>query len=463
MKDRWNKGYFKLGLVITISLCICAIFGEIIENWRGIASAIGTFFSALSPFIIGLVLAFLLNPIMVYLRRGFAYLFGKKLKKMDYDKAFRVSKTPCLIATVLILLLAIAGIIRLIIPNLIISLQDLYDNSSIYLANAQAWVEKIFAKNDKLEGQLSNIIQFVSEHATSFLEEKILPNMDDILLTVSGGLVTGVTAVFDFLVGIIVAIYLLNSKDVFIAQGKKIVYCMFPKKTGNKILEGLNYANSVFGGFINGKIIDSIIIGILCYIFTAAIGMKYAVLISTIVGVTNIIPFFGPFIGGIPGALLALMDDPIYFFIFVVFVLVLQQFDGNILGPLILGDSTGLSGMWVLLAILVGGDLFGVMGMILGVPVFACIYAFFAVQLRDRLREKNLSSKTEDYFRLKGFDDETGEPIYRKKHDFAKRSIKKSKGFFKKAAREAAIIGQIEDIIEQETEDNIQDKPEDNK
>ncbi len=458
MKDRWNKGYFKLGLVITISLCICTIFGEVIKNWRGIAGAIGTFFSALTPFIIGLVLAFLLNPIMVYLRRGFAYFFGKKLKRMDYDKAFRASKTPCLIATIIILLLMIAGIIRLIIPNLVISLQDLYDNMPTYLSNAQSWVEKMFAKNDKLEGQLSNIIQFVSEHATTFLEDKILPNMDDILLTVSGGLVTGVTAVFNFLVGIIVAIYLLSSKDVFIAQGKKIVYCIFPKKTGNKILEGLNYANSVFGGFINGKIIDSIIIGILCYIFTAAVGMKYAVLISTIVGVTNVIPFFGPFIGGIPGALLALMDDPIMFIIFVIFVLVLQQFDGNILGPLILGDSTGLSGMWVLVAILVGGDLFGVAGMILGVPVFACIYAFFAVQLRDKLREKGLSSKTEDYFRLKGFDEKTGEPIYRKKHDFAKRSIKRSKGFFKKQAREAVLAEALVEAIEDEGNSDTSEK-----
>ena len=460
MKDRWNKGYFKLGLVITASLCICSIFGEVIQNWRGIAGAIGTFFSALTPFIIGLVLAFLLNPIMVYLRRGFAYIFSKKIKKMDYDRAFRISKTPCLIGTILLFLLMLAGIIRLIIPNLVISLQDLYDNMPTYLSNAQAWVEKMFAKNDKLEGQLSNIIQFVSENATTFLADKILPNMDDILLTVSGGLVTGVTAVFNFLVGIIVAIYLLSSKDVFIAQGKKIVYCVFPKKTGNKILEGLNYANSVFGGFINGKIIDSIIIGILCYIFTAAVGMKYAVLISTIVGVTNVIPFFGPFIGGIPGALLALMDDPIMFFIFVIFVIVLQQFDGNILGPLILGDSTGLSGMWVLVAILVGGDLFGVAGMILGVPVFACIYAFFAVQLRDKLREKGLSSKTEDYFRLKGFDEETGEPIYRKKHDFAKPTIKKKKGFFKKQAREAIIVEQLEEMIEAEENADAQNTPE---
>ena len=167
-------------------------------------------------------------------------------------------------------------------------------------------------------------------------------------------------------------------------------------------------------------------------------------------GVTNVIPFFGPFIGAVPGALLALMDSPMYFIIFIVFVLLLQQFDGNILGPLILGDSTGLSGLWVLVAILVGGDLFGVTGMILGVPVFACIYAFFAVQLRDKLRAKGLSSKTEDYFRLKGFDEETGEPIYRKKHDYAKPSIKRRKGFFSKKAREAIIVEQMEDIIEAE-------------
>ena len=182
-------------------------------------------------------------------------------------------------------------------------------------------------------------------------------------------------------------------------------------------MEGCSYANVVFGGFINGKILDSCIIGIICFIFTSAVHMRYAVLISVVVGVTNIIPFFGPFIGAVPGALLALMDDPIMFVIFVIWIIVLQQFDGNILGPLILGDATGISGIWVLLAILVGGDLFGVPGMILGVPVFACLYAFFAVQLRDKLRAKEYSSRTEDYIRLKKFDDETGEPIYRERHD----------------------------------------------
>ncbi|MBE5932574.1 MAG: AI-2E family transporter [Lachnospiraceae bacterium] len=460
MSDRWNKGYFKLGIVLTVSLCICTIFGEFIKNWRGIADTISVFVSAMTPFIIGLVIAFLINPIMVYYRRGFSFVFGKKLKTWDYDTAFRKSKTPCLILTMLTFIGLLVGFLWIVAPRVYESLQDLVVNAPSYIESMRKWVEKMFAKNDFLEGQLNNILVYVEDNVMGFVENKIMPNIDEILITVSGGLVTGVTAIFNFLVGLIMAIYLLASKDVLLAQGKKIVYCIFSKKNGNKILEGLSYANSVFGGFINGKIIDSVIIGFMCYAFTGPIGMKYAVLISVIVGVTNIIPFFGPFIGAIPGCLLALMDSPMNFLIFLIFVIVLQQFDGNILGPLILGDSTGLSGMWVLVAILIGGDLFGVPGMILGVPVFACLYALFAVTLRDKLREKGLSAKTEDYFRLKGFDEETGEPIYRKKHEYAKRTIKKRKKLFRRAAREMLVVEQLEEMIEDE-ENNDAEKTSD--
>ncbi|MBQ8318126.1 MAG: AI-2E family transporter [Lachnospiraceae bacterium] len=450
MGGKWNKNYFRLGVVLTVSLCICTVFGQLIQEWRGIFKGLDTLMSAMTPFVIGIVIAFLINPIMVAYRRGFAHIFGKKFKVWDYDEAFRKSKTPCLILTFLTFIGLLVGFLWIVIPRVYESLQDLVENAPSYIESMRSWVEKMFAKNEFLEGQLNSVLIYLEETVMGFINSKIVPNIGDIVAKVSTGLVSGVTAVFNFLVGLIVAIYLLGSKDIFLAQSKKIIYCLFSKEKGNRILEGASYANSVFGGFINGKIIDSVIIGFMCYAFTGPIGMKYAVLISVIVGVTNVIPFFGPFIGAIPGALLALMDSPMYFLIFVIFVFLLQQFDGNILGPLILGDSTGLSGLWVLVAILVGGDLFGVAGMILGVPVFACIYAFFAVQLRDKLRAKGLSSKTEDYFRLKGFDEETGEPIYRKKHDYAKPSIKKRKGFFKKKAREAAVVEQLEDIIEAE-------------
>lgn len=427
MGRKFDKNIVKLGVVFTISVCICIVFAEFVKEWKSVVGFLDKVGSAMAPFVVGIVIAFLLNPIMVYIRRGIAFATSKMFKNVDYDTGFRKSKTPALILTLMFFFLVLGGFLRIVIPHVYVSLDDLVKKAPGYLESAQSWLEKFFKENSKLEEPVMKGITYIRENVMVWVQDKIMPNLDEIVVRVSSGLVVGVKAIFNFLVGIIVTIYLLASKDVLIAQGKKIVYCTFSKKTGNKILSGLSYANSVFGGFINGKILDSIIIGFMCYAFTEFIDMQYAVLISVIVGVTNVIPFFGPFIGAIPGALLALMDDPVYFLIFVIFVFLLQQFDGNILGPLILGDSTGLSGMWVLVAILVGGDLFGVPGMILGVPVFACIYAFIAVQLRDGLREKNLSSNTEDYFRLKGFNEETGEPIYRKKHDFAKTKIKKNK------------------------------------
>lgn len=434
MGKKWDNNTVKLGVVLTVSVCVCLVFAELVENWRSIFEGIGMIMSALTPFIIGGILAFLLNPIMIYIRRFIAYSSSKISKKTDYDTAFRKSKVPSLILTIVVFFVIIYGFLRTVMPHVAESIRNLVDEMPGYLESAKAWINKVLSNNKMLEGKLSDAIVYIENNVLVFFENKIVPNLDEIVIKVSNGLVVGVKAVFNFLVGIIVMIYLLASKDVLLAQGKKIVYATFSRKNGNKILEGLSYANSVFGGFINGKILDSIIIGILCFMFTEAIDMKYAVLISVIVGVTNVIPFFGPFIGAIPGSLLALMESPLMFVIFLVFVFVLQQFDGNILGPLILGDSTGISGVWVLVAILLGGDLFGVPGMVLGVPVFACIYAFCAVLLRDKLREKNLSTKTEDYFRLKGFDLETDEPIYRKKHDFGRRKIKykKKKSIFRR-------------------------------
>jgi len=426
MSKNWNKNVIRLGIVFTISVCICITFGELIKEWKSIIAVINKAFSAMAPIITGIVIAFLINPIMVYIRRGLARILSKKSKKYDYNAAYMKMKTISLILTMVIFLGILVGFLWLVIPRVYVSLKDLVDKMPGYLSDAQQWIEKMFAKNEKLEGQLSNFIHYVEDNVFVVFKEKVMPNLDTIVVNISSGVLIGVKFVFNFLVGLIVTIYLLGSKDELLAQGKKIIYCIFSKEKGNKILDGLSYANSVFGGFINGKILDSIIIGIICFIFTFAIKMEYAVLISVIVGVTNIIPFFGPFIGAIPGALLALMDDPIMFVIFIVWIIILQQFDGNILGPLILGDATGLSGVWVLMAILVGGDLFGVAGMILGVPVFACIYAFFAVQLRDGLRKKELSSVTADYVDLKGFDLETGEAVYRDKNEIRK-TIKQAK------------------------------------
>ena len=454
MGNKWNKNHLRLGVVFTISLCIALVFSEVIKSWRDIFGFFGKIVSALTPFIIGIVIAFLLSPIMNIIRKNLARLLTKISKKLDYDKAYKKVKSISVVLTIVLFIGIITAFLWIVIPRIYESIKDLVDSIPAYKDSIQNWVDKTFVKNAVLGDRVKNIVDNMEGYILDFFNQKILPNMDTIVFNVSSGIVVGVKAVFNFLVGIIVAVYILNSKETLIAQFKKFIYLVFSKKNGNKILDGLSYANLVFGGFINGKILDSIIIGILCFAFTAAIGMKYAVLISVIVGVTNIIPFFGPFIGAIPGALLALMDDPMMFIIFIIFVLFLQQFDGNILGPLILGDSTGLSGMWVLVAILVGGDLFGVAGMILGVPVFACLYALVAVLLRDGLRNKNMSSETADYQLLKGFDLETGEPIYKSKDDKVRTIKHRKKGPINK--RWFVKEEKIEDLEKEEQEKRVE-------
>ncbi len=427
MNNKWKNNYLKLGLTITLSLCACIVFAQVLQGWRGILKCFAKIGSALTPVIIGLIIAYLLNPIMVGLRRGIAYLLTKnKDKGRDYDTVYRKAKIPALTLSIILFLGLFVGFLWLVIPQLYESLKDLVDKTPDYIVSAQSWVEKAFAKNAMLEDKFSQGLDYFKENVYDIFTATVMPNIDTIAIKFSSGVVLGVKAILNFFLGLIVTVYLLLSKETLIAQAKKMVYCLFSRRTGNKILRGSSYANQVFSGFIGGKIIDSFIIGVLCFIFTSAIGFTYAPLISVIVGVTNIIPFFGPFIGAVPGALLALMDDPIMMIIFIVWILVLQQFDGNILGPLILGDTTGLSSVWVLVAILVGGDLFGVPGMILGVPVFACMYAFVAVQLRDGLRKKKLSSETEDYYRLVGFDEDTDAPIYRDKHE-KRMSIRKQR------------------------------------
>ena len=196
--------------------------------------------------------------------------------------------------------------------------------------------------------------------------------------------------VMNFFVGCVVAVYVLMSKEVFLRQIKKIIYAFSSKDGAAMIIEILKHSNEIFGGFISGKFIDSLIVGILCYIGCVIMAMPYVALISVIIGVTNIIPFFGPYIGLIPSAFLIMLYDPWKGLIFIVFILILQQVDGNYIGPKILGNSTGLSPFWIIVAIRLGGGLFGVLGMLLGVPTFAVIYYLIKSFVNYRLENKGI-------------------------------------------------------------------------
>ena len=417
MGKKFDNRYFKIGLTITVSLMICIIFAIGASEWRGLLKGLDNIISAFTPVIIGFVLAFLLNPIMMYIRNGLTALVCK-IKKIDksdkeankavYDK----TNVPALVITIIVFLGAMSGFFSVVIPHVFASIKQLIEDVPGYWEAAKKQLEWLCNNIHIIKLDSATIIDFVQEKVEQLVADKVTPNIDTIVLSVSSGVVGGVKAIFNFFVGLLFSCFFLAMKQKFIAIGKKIIYCIFNKRVGNKIMAGLVYANKVFGGYISGKIIDSIIMGILCFIFTSAMGMTYAVLISVIVGVTNFIPFFGPFFGAFPGALLAMMDRPIYLIVFLIFILCLQQFDGNILGPLILGDSIGLSSVWVLIAIIVGGDLFGLTGMVIGVPVFACIYALCKVLIRDGLRKKKLPPETDKYVLLKSFDEDTGEPYY---------------------------------------------------
>ena len=230
-----------------------------------------------------------------------------------------------------------------------------------------------------------------------FVNTNLLPHINEVLKTVSLSVIGVFKALWNLIIGFIISIYLLGSKEKFAGQAKKIVYAVFDRKAGNELVANFRFIHSTFIGFIGGKIIDSIIIGIICFVCTSIIGTPYSILVSVIIGVTNVIPFFGPWIGGIPSALLVLMVDPrqaLYFGILIIFI---QQFDGNILGPKILGDSTGLSSFWVIFSITIFGGFFGVLGMIVGVPIFAVFYAGVKSLVNRHLQKRNLPTDLGPY------------------------------------------------------------------
>ena len=224
---------------------------------------------------------------------------------------------------------------------------------------------------------------------------------------VSMSLLAFIKVLWDLVIGFIVSIYILGSKETFTAQGKKILYALLEEKRANGFIEDMRFVNTTFGRYISGKLLDSLMVGIICYMGMKMMDLPYAELISVIVGITNIIPYFGPYIGAIPSTILILMVDPKQALYFVIFILILQQIDGNILEPKILGDSTGLSGFWVIFSITIFGGLFGVLGMILGVPLFAVLYALVGRRFQKMLLRKNMPAETEKYLNLDRVEEKT--------------------------------------------------------
>ena len=390
MKIEKNKKYFTIGLYTVIVFTICLLLVVAVFKFNGLVAILKNIFKVLSPIIWGLVLAYLLNPIMIFIEK---YLKKWLEKKKPHAKLCRYLS---LTITTLLTLVVLGGLIAIVLPQLITSIYSIFSNSQTYLENAENWINKLLDNNPKIKDFVNSEFQTLQVYLTDYIN-KLQPQLTSFISNITTGVFNILIGIKDFILGLIVMVYLLASKEVFMGQTKKVMYAILPTKTCENMLSVWHKADKTFIGFISGKVLDSFIIGMISFIAMTLMNMPYTVLISFIIGITNMIPFFGPFIGAIPSGLLILLANPDKVVAFVVFIIILQQFDGNILGPKILGDSTGLPAFWVIFAIFIGGGLFGFIGMLVCVPVFAVIYMLVREFIEKRLEQRNLPQSTKAY------------------------------------------------------------------
>lgn len=411
MKNDKYRTYIYWGVtaLTVLLLLVAAVF--VVMRWSLVAALGAKIANILAPVIYGAVFAYLLNPVYNRVQAAVMKMTEKIITQEEGRK--RLGGFLGTLASLFLLVAVVVGLISMLIPQLINSIRGVMETLPVSINNLEIWLEKVLADNPDLEQQVMQHYGAAADYLQNWLTNVVVPNIYRIIGSVSSGVVLVVRAVFDILIGLIVMVYLLNMKEKLLAQAKMIIYGLFPLKIANKVIEEGRYVHQVFGGFIIGKLLDSLIIGLICFVLLGFANMPYVLLVSVIVGVTNVIPFFGPFIGAIPSAFLILLSDPMKCLYFLIFILLLQQFDGNILGPKILGDSTGLSSFWVLFSILLFGGLMGFVGMIIAVPTFAVIYRLVTEFTTWKLGKKALSDSLDSYDRL-DYIDET-EQTYMKK------------------------------------------------
>lgn len=389
MKLDWNRKYSTIAVYAFLVIAAGLAFGLFLKNLPPFGSFLGLFSGLLVPFVIGAVIAFVLNPILNWLEQQlFPMVLGKGLCR-------RARRRLGILLSFAFLLVILWLFALIVLPQIHSSIMNLLSQSSLYASEIQSFLDHLqdnYHDNPFMEPILTKIstsTEEILQQATQLIYN-LIPKVANVLISVTNGAV-------DFVMGFIIAVYMLLSKETFAAQLKKLLSAIFSREQVKLIVSVAHDSNAIFTGFISGKLLDSFIIGILCFIGTTLLDMPYAMLVSVIVGITNVIPYFGPFIGAIPSILLILLADPMKALYFTLFILLLQQVDGNIIGPKILGDSTGLSAFWVIFAVTVFGGLMGFAGMLIGVPTFAVIYSLCRRLVEYLLRKKQLPTQTAAY------------------------------------------------------------------
>ena len=388
MKNQYvRKGllYFVVGVALILAYYV-------VNHFNAVAAGFGRLNDILMPFYIGIVMAYLLCPIYNGVTKLLYRVNKGRFKKPIND--LRLARVFATIISLAVLLLVVVGGIIMILPDLWDSILGLLMGVPAAITRFINWLSDNLKSNPELMTFLEGKLDGISDTIMNWVQEKLVPGAEALINDLSVRVIGTVGIFIDFFVALVICVYILNSKEKFIAQGQKLILAVFKKERADQIFELGRLSNQTFGGFINGKILDSIIIGIICFIMMNILKLPMAILISVIVGLTNIIPFFGPFIGMVPSALILLIIEPVAALKFIIMVLVLQQIDGNIIGPKILGKTTKLASFWVMFAIIVGGGLFGFPGMILGVPFFAIVYTYISRAINRRLEEKKLETDT---------------------------------------------------------------------
>ena len=405
MKFNPEKKYIYWGLTAFLVIIACLFVSFIFYNFSVFSKGLSKFTSVLDPVVNGFVIAYLLTPLMnLYEYRLLPFVFGSLKFKKEQSKK-KLIHYLSVFFSIFSLLLVIYAFFQLLVPQLVASIKNIANSVPEYTSTVNDFLEKQFRDNPELE----TLLESYSGDIGDFINKNLMPQLNSVLSNLSSGIYTGISSGISFvknlLLGLILSIYILASKDTFLAQFRKILFALLNKKTAKGIVGEMHFINFTFQNYIVSSVVDSTIIGILCFFFCLILNIPFPTLISVIVGVTNIIPFFGPFLGAIPSAILILLAEPIKCLYFLVLILILQQCDGNLIKPKLFGSSTGLPGFWVLFAILVGGGLFGVGGMYLGVPVFAIIYFYIKKKIHHELSLKDLPTSTSDYM-LHGNDDD---------------------------------------------------------
>ena len=403
-----GKGYWRWGLTAFLTVCAILVFYDAFYQGGTLQQILGKLARVLAPVFYGLAMAYLLTPLVKWFERGILWCVSK-LRKQLPDKPLKHGKgllrAGAILLTWAVVLALTYWLMSVLIPQLVESVTMLINNARYYYTKVYRWTDNWLKENPEIGSWANDVLSEYYNNGLKNLTDTILPKAQELAATLTGGIWVGIRSVIgfamDLIVGIIISVYLLAMKEKSLARCCKMIYATMKQETAELVLTGLHNTNQVFSGFVRGKLLDSLIIGILCFIGCSILKMPYTPLVSVVVGVTNIIPFFGPFLGAIPSAFLILLVSPLKCLYFIIFIILLQQLDGNVIGPKILGDSTGISSFWVIVAILVGGGFFGVPGMFFGVPVFACLRMLVKWLMDRRLTRRGMPTEASAYVERK--------------------------------------------------------------